>query len=304
MLLYLPSWYTIFNYKRISVIGYLKHIVKKYFQIFWLRSRFSPDVQISQRQLFHFYQLHGGQKDKISLSGAGYSVFSQFEEDGLILFILAVIGMKTELFIEIGSDDGLNSNCANLALNFGWPGLFIDANQRSVSRGQYFYKRYPNPFGDKPKFHAGKVTRENINSIVESSGYAGEIDVLSIDIDGNDYWIWDALSVVSPRVVIIETHIIYSDKDLIVPYDAEYIFPGRHPQYHGASPIAMVRLGKKKGYRLIGANRLGFNFIFLRNDEGSDVLPEVTIYDVLKDISALDRELDPVVLTFPFVRQA
>ncbi|MBK9103017.1 MAG: hypothetical protein IPL92_00175 [Saprospiraceae bacterium] len=79
------------------------------------------------------------------------------------------------------------------------------------------------------------MTRENINSIVESTGYAGEVDVLSIDIDGNDYWIWDALTVVRPRIVIIETHIIYGDKDIIVPYDPQYVFPGRHPQYHGAS---------------------------------------------------------------------
>ena len=286
------------------MIAYLKHIIKKYFQIYWLRNRFSPDVQISQRQLFHFYQLHTGAKDKITLASAGYSVFSQFEEDGLILFILAVIGMKHERFIEIGSDDGLNSNCANLALNFGWPGLFIDGNHRSISRGQYFYKRYPNPFGDKPVFHAGKVTRENINSFVESTGYAGEVDVLSIDIDGNDYWIWDALTVVRPRIVIIETHIIYGDKDIIVPYDPQYVFPGRHPQYHGASPIAMIKLGKKKGYRLIGANRLGFNFIFLRNDEGVDVFPEVGITHVLKDLSALEREVDPAVFTFPFVSEA
>lgn len=260
-------------------------------------------MQISQRQLFHFYQLHGSQNDKITLSSAGYSVFSQFEEDGLILFILAVIGMKSERFIEIGSDDGLNSNCANLALNFGWPGLFIDGNRRSVSRGQYFYKRYPNPFGDKPVFHAGKVTRENINSIVESAGYVGEIDVLSIDIDGNDYWIWDALTVVNPRIVIIETHIIYGDKDIIVPYDPDYSFPGRHPQYHGASPVAMIKLGNRKGYRLIGANKLGFNFIFLRNDEGVDAFPDVTINDVLKDLSALEREVDPIVFTFPFITE-
>ena len=77
------------------MIGFLKHIIKKYFQIFWLRNRFSPGVQIAQRQLFHFYQLHHTQRLQINLPNAGYSVFSQFEEDGLILFILAVIGMKS-----------------------------------------------------------------------------------------------------------------------------------------------------------------------------------------------------------------
>ena len=84
-----------------------------------------------------------------------------------------------------------------------------------------------------------------------------------------------------PRIVIIETHIIYGERDIIVPYDPQYVFPGRHPHYHGASPVAMVKLGRRKGYRLIGANRLGFNFIFLRNDEGEEIFQEVGISDVL-----------------------
>jgi hypothetical protein len=231
-------------------------------------------------------------------------VFSQFEEDGKILYILSKIGIKDLCFIEIGSDDGLNSNCANLALNFQWSGLFIDADKRSISRGKYFYSRYPNPYGNKPKFCHTKVTRENINEIIEKEGYKGSIDVLSIDIDGNDYWIWDALTIVSPRIVIIETYINYGFQDLVVPYDPGYFFPGKHPQYHGASPKAMVTLGRKKGYRLIGANNLGFNFIFLRNDEGNDFFPEVSIEQILSHPSCKLDDLDPYVLTLPFMKQA
>ncbi|HEX5185545.1 MAG TPA: hypothetical protein VFV86_01530, partial [Nitrososphaeraceae archaeon] len=107
---------------------------------------------ITQQQLFYFYQ-NENNLSKTSLSDVGFRVFSQFEEDGKILYILAKIGIKNYSFIDIGSDDGLNSNCANLALNFQWNGLFIDANKFSVSRGIYFYKKYPNPFGNKPKFH-------------------------------------------------------------------------------------------------------------------------------------------------------
>src|SRR5687768_10782172 len=237
---------------------YLKHIIKKYFQIFWLRSKFSPAVQIAQRHLFHFYQLNHQHAEKINLKTCGYRVFSQFEEDGKILFILAVIGIKNSIFIEIGSDDGLNSNCANLALNFGWHGLFIDANSLSISRGRRFYNRYPHPYGHKPVFIHAKITRENINSLIQKEGYEGEIDLLSLDIDGNDYWIWDAIEIINPRIVIIETHIIYGKRNIVAPYDPQYSFPGKHPQYHGASPVAMVKLGKKKSYRLVGANDLGF----------------------------------------------
>ena len=280
----------------------VKHIIKKYFQVLWMRNKFSPAVQIALRQLFHFYSLNHQHKEKINLANAGFSVFSQFEEDGKILFILACIGIKTNSFIEIGSDDGLNSNCANLALNFGFHGLFIDANKRSVERGKHFYQRYPNPFGHKPVFCCSKVTRENINDLITSNGLSGEVDVLSIDIDGNDYWIWDAIDTVSPRIVIIETYINYGLQDLVVPYDPHYSFPGKHPQYHGASPVAMVNLGKKKGYRLVGANNLGFNFILLRNDLGQEVLDEVSIESVINHPSVIHETVDPVVYTLPFVR--
>lgn len=257
-------------------------------------------MQVSQRQLFNFYQIH---HRELSLSSTGCKVFSQFEEDGKILFLLAAIGIKHSTFIEIGSDDGLNSNCANLAVNFGWQGLFIDGNQKSIARGKRFYQKYPVPFGPKPSFLHAFVKTDNINSLITSAGYNGEIDVLSIDIDGNDYWIWDALTAVSPRIVIIETFISYGRRNIVVPYDPDYSFPGRHPQYHGASPMAMVLLGRKKGYRLIGANQLGFNFIFLRNDIAPDEFPEASLDEVLSHPScrADELKLDPVVLTYPFV---
>jgi hypothetical protein len=280
---------------------FVKHILKKYFQVFRIRHKYSPATQIALRHLFHFYQLHYKDSDKINLKTAGFRVFSQFEEDGKILFILAVIGIKNSSFIEIGADDGLNSNCANLALNFGFHGLFIDANQSSIERGKYFYKRYPHPHGHKPVFVHSKVTRENINDLIRENGYTGEVDVLSIDIDGNDYWIWDALTIVNPRIVIIETHIIYGDRNIVAPYDSTYSYPGVHPEFHGASPIAMVKLGKSKGYRLAGANQLGFNFIFIREDLGRDVIPEVSTEEVLSHPSAMTTLIDPRVLNMPFV---
>jgi len=283
-------------------MNFIKHIIKKYFQVLWMRHKYSPEIQIALRQLFHFYHLNFPEKDKINLANSGFRVFSQFEEDGKILFILACIGIKSYSFIEIGSDDGLNSNCANLALNFGFHGLFIDGNTRSVDRGKYFYQRYPIPFGHKPIFRCAKVTRENINELITASGIKGEVDVMSLDIDGNDYWIWDAITVVSPRMVIIETFINYGLQDLVVPYDPAYSFPGKHPQYHGASPVAMVNLGKKKGYRLVGSNDLGFNFIFLRDDLGKDVIDEVSVESILNHPSVIHEEVDPVVYTFPFVR--
>lgn len=283
------------------MISFFKHIIKKYFQILWLRDRFSPSVQIAQRQLFNLYQSGSLDASKIKLADTGFKVFSQFEEDGKLLFIFSKIGIRSASFIEIGADDGLNSNCANLALNFQWHGLFIDANKKGIARGRYFYNRYPNPFGYKPTFIFAKVKRENINELIEEAGYRGEIDLLSIDIDGNDYWIWDVLTVVRPRVVIIETHINFGLRDVVVPYRADYFYPGKHPDYHGASPKAMIKLGQQKGYRLIGANHLGFNFIFLDNAEGRDDFPAVSIEDVLKHPSCASEGVDPQIWKYDFV---
>jgi hypothetical protein len=211
----------------------------------------------------------------------GFRVFSQFEEDGKLLFIFSVLGMEHKSFVEIGSDDGVNSNSANLYFNFGWHGLFIDANKKSIRRGRRFFARYPHPWFYKPTFVCSKVTRENVNELIENAGYSGEIGLLSIDIDGNDYWIWDAISVAEPQVVIIETHNEFGLNNIVVPYDADYSYPGKHPLYHGASPVAMTNLANKKGYRLVGANELGFNFIFVRKGLAEKELPEVSVESVL-----------------------
>lgn len=240
-----------------------------------------PSVQISQRQLFHNYQQMARANTLPSLSDTGFRVFSQFEEDGKLLFIFSIIGMNNRSFIEIGSDDGVNSNSANLYFNFGWHGLFIDGNKGSIRRGKKFFARYPHPWFYKPKFVCSKVTRENVNDLIEKAGFGGETGLLSIDIDGNDYWVWDALTVAEPQVVIIETHNEFGMNNIVVPYDADYSYPGKHPVYHGASPVAMNKLANKKGYRLVGANELGFNFIFVKNGLAEKELPEVSVESVL-----------------------
>jgi len=221
-----------------------------------------------------------------AFSETGYRVFSQFEEDGKLLFIFSLIEMDNKVFIEIGSDDGINSNSANLFFNFGWHGLFIDGNPAAIKRGRKFYGRYPHPWSYPPTFSCALVKRENINEIITSAGFSVEVGLLSIDIDGNDYWIWDAITAVQPRVVLIETHNEFEMENIVVPYNPEYFYPGKHPVYHGASPLAMTNLAKRKGYRLVGANELAFNFFFVKNGFADDVLPEVSVESVLQHPSA------------------
>lgn len=273
-----------------------KNFLKDRFLILVIRNRFIPSVQISQRKLFHYYRDMAKRGELPPLSETGFRVFSQFEEDGKLLYIFSVIGMGRKRFVEIGADDGVNSNSANLYFNFGWHGLFIDGSPRSIRRGRKFFGKYPHPWFYKPVFICAKVTRENINRLLKEAGFEGEIDLLSIDIDGNDYWIWDAMEVIEPRVVIIETHNEFGMNNIVVPYDPDYSFPGKHPVYHGASPVAMTELARRKGYRLVGANEMGFNFIFIRNGIADRQIPQVSVESVLRHPSVEEgyRKFDPI----------
>jgi hypothetical protein len=276
--------------------SWIKNFLKDKFLMLKIRNRFTPSVQIGQRQLYLHYQALSKKDELPAISETGFRVYSQFEEDGKLLFIFSIIGMENKTFVEIGSDDGVNSNSANLYFNFGWHGLFIDGNPKSIQRGKNFFNKYPHPWFYKPKFICAKVTRENINELIEESGYTGEIGLLSIDIDGNDYWIWDAIKVIDPKVVIIETHNEFGLNNIVVPYDPHYSYPGKHPVYHGASPVAMNKLANKKGYRLVGANELGFNFIFVKNGIADIKLPEVTVESVLKHPSIEEdyKKFEPI----------
>lgn len=244
--------------------------------------RTSASVQIAQRFLFNHWQSLKRNGALPQLGDTGFRVFSQFEKDGMILFLFAVLGAENCTFVDVGAGDGINSNCANLALNFGWRGLFIDGNEESIERGRAYYERHPSTWAYPPEFVHAMVQRENVNEIIKTAGFEGPIDLLSIDIDGNDYWIWDALDCVSPNVVIIETHVEFGFRSIVVPYDKDYVYPGKHKQYHGASPVAMAKLAKRKGYRLVGANNYGFNTIYVRNGLGDELIPEVSVESILQ----------------------
>lgn len=274
----------------------IKNFLKNHFLILKIRNRLNPSVQISQRQLFLDYQKRAKNNDLPAFEDTGFRVFSQFEEDGKLLFLFSVIGMKNKTFVEIGADDGVNSNSANLYFNFGWHGLFIDGNEKAIGRGRKFFSNYPHTWFYQPKFICSKVTRENVNQLIQSAGYTGEIGLLSIDIDGNDYWVWDAISVVEPQVVIIETHNEFGMNNIVVPYDPDYFYPGKHPVYHGASPVAMTKLATKKGYRLVGANDLGSNFIFVKNGLADELIPEVSVESLLQHPSVTDgyKTFEPI----------
>ena len=267
----------------------LKHYLKKYLLYFKVRERLSSAEKNHQQALYTKFRSLRNSDSLPDWSTTGFKNFSQFEEDGLLLFVLSQIEQVKPIFLEFGSDDGVNSNSANLHFNHNWTGLFIDANKKALDRGRYFYKKYGNKKVAAPTFLESLITRENINDLITEGGLSGEIGMMSIDIDGNDYWVWEKIEVIQPQVVIIETHNEFGLHDIVVPYNAEYVYPGKHPDYHGASPIAMTNLAHHKGYRLVGANELGFNFIFVRNDLATH-LKEVSVASVLNHPSNTEAQ--------------
>lgn len=245
--------------------------------------RTAPSTKLAIAALHHAWRVAARRGDPLpDKLGGGVRIFSQFEEDGILVYLDAVLEIESKTFVDIGSADGINSNCANLALNLGYDGVFVDGNRDLIERGRRYYAAHPDTLLWPPRFVHGFITRENINELIRGTGLAGPIGVMSIDIDGNDYWVWEAVDVVEPAVVVIETHIEFGMRDIVVPYDPAHVYPGKHPDYFSASPLAMVKLATRKGYRLVGANRYGFNLFFVKRGLYDDRVPEVSVESVLE----------------------
>lgn len=212
----------------------------------------------------------------------GFRVYSQNDEDGILLYLFSIIGTTNKKVVDIGSSDTANSNSANLIINHGWVALLIDGHAPSIRKANEFYRSCPDTASYPPAIVHVWTTRENINSVITDYGFSGEIDLLCIDIDGIDYWIWDAIECITPRVVVVEYQdIIGPSLALALPYNphfrlSDYAANSIYPNYCGASLQAFVKLGRRKGYRLVGSNRYGFNAFFMRSGVGEQWFLEVT----------------------------
>ena len=268
-----------------------------------------PDAA-SQLQLKLLYQNMAASGSALpGLNEVGFKAFSQTDEDGILLYIFSVIGAQNRQFVEVCAGDGIECNTANLIINHGWHGLLVDGNQAQVKRGQDFYRTNPHTYTYPPKFIQAWITRDNINDIISGNGFEGKIDLLSLDMDGVDYWIWDAIKVIDPRVVVVEYQdIIGPDRSLTVPYSDNfnaYQYPTTHgtPNFCGASLSAFTKLAKARGYRLVGCNRLGYNAFFIKNPLGEKEIPEVPVGDCFKHphVQWGMKERFPTVANLPWV---
>jgi len=208
--------------------------------------------------------------------------YSQSGEDGIIQLLIEAVGTRTKRSVEICAGDGIECNTANLLINHGWTGLLVDGGEEIVTRGRQFYEWGADTWIYPPTITQAWVTAENVNQLVEDAGFDGDIDLLSIDLDGMDYWIWKALDCVRPRIVVAECNGVWGPfESLTVPYSPTFAWENGSA-YVGATIAAMCKLGREKGYRLVGSQRYGFNAFFVREDLARDTLPTVTPEDCLR----------------------
>ncbi len=206
-----------------------------------------------------------------------FRAFSQNGEDGLSLAVFKRIGYTQGKFVDIGCGTK-GGNARFFAEEFGWSGLLVDARQEAARLSGLF------PPGQVVSLSMW-MSRENVNDIVRQHGLDGEIDLLSIDVDGVDYWMWEAVTVTSPRLVIIEYNSFFGPHlTVTVPYHPKFNRKQRDVHYYGASLGALVLLGKKKGYRLVAVEPAGVNAYFVRDDLAPD-LPGFEAHHVFRRFS-------------------
>lgn len=200
-----------------------------------------------------------------SLNEVEFKVFSQWGEDGIVQYLINQIPIENKTFIEFGVEDYREANTRFLLMNNNWKGLIFDGSKKNIARikKDIIYWKY------ELTAASHFITRENINDIIEMSGFKGDIGLLSIDIDGNDYWVWGAIDVVQPRIVICEYNNVFGNtKAVTIPYAPDFVRTKAHYSnlYYGASLIALCYLAEKKGYDFVGSNSAGSNAFFVRKD--------------------------------------
>jgi len=200
----------------------------------------------------------------------GFKVFSQWDEDGIIQYLISKIPIKNKTFIEFGVENYEESNTRFLLVNDHWQGLVMDAREADIR----YIQRHRMYWQYDLRAQCTWITRENIDALLRKSGFSEDLGLLSIDIDGNDYWIWEAIRSVKPRILIIEYNSVLGLEPIVVPYRQDFNRTAAHHSslYYGASLGALHQLARKNGYILLGSNVWGHNAFFIREDVASGFL--------------------------------
>lgn len=209
------------------------------------------------------------------LHGSEFRVFSQWGEDGILQHLLRHVVVSRRIFVEFGVENYTEANTRYLLINDNWAGLVLDGSADNVN----FIKKDETYWRYNLKAECAFITKDNINDLISGNGISGEIGLLSVDIDGNDYWVWEAIDVVTPSIVVVEYNSRFGPvRSVTIPYDAGFIRRRAHYSnlYWGASLAALCGLAKRKGYAFVGCNTSGNNAFFVRNGLRPTSLPELS----------------------------
>lgn len=216
-------------------------------------------------------------RQPLKLQDVSFKIFSGNGQDGILLYLLTILGIKHYRIIDIGCGNGINGNSANLIINHGFHGLLIDGDEAILNRGVDFYSKLALLFNNTPNFINSILIKENVNSIIYSLLYEDEVDVLSIDIDSIDLYILDSIFCTVPRIIVLEFNNAWGPTDSkSVPYHDGFTREWVNGLLYGSASLAAFnKILKAKGYWLIGCDPSGFDAYFIR--EGEDIFPEVLV---------------------------
>lgn len=202
-----------------------------------------------------------------------FKVFSQWGEDGIIDYLISNLDIENKTFIEFGVENYSEANTKFLLLNRNWSGFVIDSsyeNVQNIKKNELYWKY---SLTAKSEF----ITKENVNSALGESNFDKNLGLLSIDVDGNDYWIWEQIKDIDPSIVVIEYNSRFGkEKSYVVPYEKNFQRLKKHYSgiYYGASLKALIKLAIKKGYSFITCNSAGNNAFFVKKDLLNDKVKE------------------------------
>jgi hypothetical protein len=208
------------------------------------------------------------------LTASRFRLHSQNSEDGILLALFRHIGVTSGRFVELGSGSS-GGNAAMFAGEFGWTGLMVEGDQGKADMAA---RRFPHATAI-----CAWITPESVNAMLQQHGFTGEVDLLSVDVDGNDYWVWQALEACTGRVVVLEYNSMFGpDRAVTIPYDPQFNRRDHRFCYFGASLPALTKLSASKGYRLVAVEPTGVNAFFLRYDVGPDIpaVDPATVYRI------------------------
>ena len=210
-----------------------------------------------------------------ALRRAEVRVHSQNGEDGILAYLLARIGPTTREVVEFGIGDGAECCAANLVLTFGWSAHLLEADADDAAAAAAFYAEHA---GDRVHVEHTAVEPDTVDALL-SQHVAPVFDALSLDIDGNDYWVLEALTAVRPRVIVVEYNATFGpERSVTIPYTRGFDRYRAHASgfYHGASLTALARLGERKGYVLAGCDSRGTNAFLVDAEAAAGAFDAVT----------------------------